>query len=646
MRRILLSATTALACLAVAHAQAQQAISTPSLSSDENFRDLAGISAHYGGTGFADTTANNGMMRTGVFYRSEVLNVSDADLATLSSLHITHDFDLRTPAEIALTPDRVPNGAAYTNINIYGTPSPPPVGSPATTAQAVASFQAQYQQFVTGQAQRAGFGTLLIELAHSDGADLYHCSAGKDRTGWTSALLQSIAGVAPATIMNDYLATNRYEAREISAEFAAVRATYGDAVASIIAPTLGVQPSFPQAALDQVAESYGSMYAYLTQGLGLTQTDIYVLRAKMVDYLTLPGQSGFLGNAANGAALLNALQNSPLSGQYTAFNYYLQSSIDAGSLGGVETQVGGQVVADTVAYLLRQPLWLDTALAPYAVGRELAPRQWRTWMSGLGGYFATDGHGGNAGSTERSAGPVVGATYRIDAHASAFMGIGYSWGGVNSASANANVATVLGTAGGRYAFDSLEAGPYLAVRADAGGVDYQSKRSMSGGLGTASGSTPGAIYGGQVVAGDVIRLTPFTVSPQAGIRVTHATLVGFSENGSELALDMSRTSHTGSNILFGVDAGLDPVNVGDWFITPTVTLGAELALGSTHVVSSGSLYGYTVNQYAAYDSRYLLNGGIGAIAQRGVFAVRAGVNAVHGDGASGVDGELSVAYRF
>jgi hypothetical protein len=69
-------------------------------------------------------------------------------------------------------------------------------------------------------------------------------------------------------------------------------------------------------------------------------------------------------------------------------------------------------------------------------------------------------------------------------------------------------------------------------------------------------------------------------------------------------------------------------------------------LGSTHVASSGSLYGYTVTQYAAYDSRYLFDGGIGAVAQRGVFAVRAGINAVRRDGARGVDGELSVAYRF
>ena len=53
------------------------------------------------------------------------------------------------------------------------------------------------------------------------------------------------------------------------------------------------------------------------QDLGLTQADIYVLRAKMVYYQSLPGQSGFRANAANGAVVLAALQNSPLSGAYT-----------------------------------------------------------------------------------------------------------------------------------------------------------------------------------------------------------------------------------------------------------------------------------------------------------------------------------------
>jgi protein-tyrosine phosphatase len=646
MRRILLGATPAVFWLAVTQALAQQAITTPILPSDENFRDIAGIAAQYGGTGLADTTANNGVMRTGVFYRSEVLKPSDADLATLSSLGLTRDIDLRTPAEIAATPDRVPNGAVYINVNIFGTPSPPPPGSPPTPQAAASQFAAQYTTFVTNPVERQGFGTVLIDLAHAPGSALYHCSAGKDRTGWTSALLQSIAGVSPAGIMSGYLATDQYEAQEIATELAAITASHGAAAAAIAQQSMIVQPQYLQAALDQVTASYGSMNAYLTQGLGLSQADIYVLRAKMVDYLTLPGQSVFVGNDAAGAALLNELQDSPLSGTYTAFNYYLQSAIDAGTLGGVQSQVGGQVRADAAAALLRQPLWLDAALAPFADGRDLAPRQTTIWLTGLGGYFATNAHGGAAGSSEQSAGPLMGATYRIDTQASVFMALGYDWGNVGSAGANADVGTVLGTIGGRYAFSSLEEGPFVAARTDIGGLDYQGKRPLGGGLGTATGSAPGMVYGGQAVVGDVIHLAPVTITPQAGVRVAHVILNGFQESGSDLALNVDRLSHTGSSLLAGAEFGLDPWQPGGWTITPVATLGAERALGSPHVASTGSLYGFTVNQYAAYDSTYLLETGVGVTAQHDAFAMKVAINAVHGDGSTGVNGLLSVAYRF
>ena len=353
MRNILICATPVV-LLSFTPASAQQAISTPILQSDENFRDLAGISAGNGGTGFVNATSNNGVMRTGVFYRSEALSaLTSADLGTLfSKLRIGLDIDLRTPSEIAgpanppLSPnagaDIYPDGVNYTKVNIYGTTSPPPTGGVTTATLAVGYMTTTYQGFVTDPIQRAGFHTVLIDLANEADPALYHCSGGKDRTGWTSMLLQSIAGVSPTTIINDYLASNSYMAVSINKILNPTPPT--PALSAIYAVMLGVQPAFLQAGLDQVIASYGSLNAYLIQGLGLTQADVYVLRAKMVYYSALPGQSGFAGNAASGAAFLNALQNSPLSGHYTSYNYYLQSAIDTGTLGGVETQVGGQVM--------------------------------------------------------------------------------------------------------------------------------------------------------------------------------------------------------------------------------------------------------------------------------------------------------------
>lgn len=650
LRNALLAITSLVLCTSLAPVSAQQPITTPILPSAENFRDLAGISASNGGTGFADTTSNNGVMRTGLIYRSDVLALSATDLATISSLHIALDIDLRTPAEIATRPDVVPIGASYTNVNIYGTPSNP--ATPANTpAQAIASFQSMYQAFVTNAVERAAFHTVLIDIANDPDAAVYHCSAGKDRTGWTSALLQTIAGVPSATIMQDYLATNSYAASQISSTLAAIATQVGGGAAganaaAIAAPIVGVQASFLQAALDQAIASYGSMNAYLIRGLGLTQADIYVLRARMVDYLTLPGQTGFTGNAASGAALLNELQNSPLSGHYTSYNYYLQSAIDAGTLGGVETQVGGQVFADAAANLLRQPVWIDVAIAPYTSGSELAAGQTRIWLTGLGGYFDSGAHAGNASSTTWNAGTFIGATYRIDDRASVFMAIGSDWGSAGTAGATADTDTLLATIGARYGFSTLEAGPYMAAHADVGGIDYQDKRALGGGLGTTRGNTAGAVYGGEADIGDIIRLAPVTVTPQAAIRVTQVTLNGFNETGSELALNVHRLNNTASSALAGVDVSLDSQQLAAWTITPTADLGLEIALGNPQVESTASLYSYTVNQYSAYNSRYLLNAGVGVTAQQGAVTVKAGINALHGDGSNGVDGQLAVAYRF
>ena len=668
MRRILLCAASAVSWLAVSQALAQQAITTPILTTDPNFRDLAGIAAIYGGTGFADVVAHNGVMRTGVFYRSEALyslNVPDFD--TLSSLHITQDIDLRTPLEIRPLPpqppkeDRVPTGAAYVNINIYGTQSAPdpfawpaPYPTPTTRGEAKADF--------------ATAGTLASSppVRASRRPSVRCCSTWRTATApcCTTARAARIAPVGPRSCCRRSPASIwRQECKTIWRPISTRRrrsppntrtpfGRLGRRRRTSSYPLLGVRPSFLQAAIDQISLSYPaatfdqSMYAYLTQGLGLTQADIYVLRAKMVDYLTLPGQSGFAGNAAAGAALLNALQNSPLSGAYTAFNYYLQSAIDAGTLGGVEAQVGGQVRADAAAYLLRQPSRLDAALAPYVDGRDLAPGQARAWMGGLAGDFATAAHGGAASSSEHSAGMLGGLTYRIDAQASAFFALGYDWGSVSGAGGAATVGSAIGVVGGRYGFASLDAGPFVAVRASLSGVDYQGARSLGGGLGKANGGAPGMAISGQAVFGDVIRFSAITVTPQAGLRVVHVDLGGFQENGSELALSVDRLGATTASLVSGVEFGFNPWQVSGWTITPTVPLAVEWTLGPPTVSTSGGLYGFSVSQSAAYDSRYLLRGGLSVAARRGAFEVKAEVNAAYGADSNGVNGQVSVALSF
>jgi protein-tyrosine phosphatase len=237
------------------------------LASDPNLRDIGGY-----------RTSDGRWVRMGVVYRSQALSLSPADLATVDQLGITADYDLRTTEEIAAFPDVVPAGATYTNLNVMADIEiAPTLTSPAS---AEAYMQEIEQDFVTNPTAQAAFGMLLTDVANSNGAVLYHCTAGKDRTGWATAVLLTLLGVPRATVVQDYLLSNTYyfDSPAVQAELKAMPA----AESPVYAPLLEVQASYLQAGFEQVAASYGSMYGYAVHGLGLSPQTIAKLRHKLL----------------------------------------------------------------------------------------------------------------------------------------------------------------------------------------------------------------------------------------------------------------------------------------------------------------------------------------------------------------------------
>ena len=146
--------------------------------------------------------------------------------------------------------------------------------------------------------------------------------------------------------------------------------------------------------------------------------------------------------------------------------------------------------------------------------------------------------------------------------------------------------------------------------------------------------------------GRIIRFASITITPQVGFRITH-NLGGFSESGSELALNVNGIANTCPSVLADLDICLNPRQWRGWTVVPSVTLGYELALASPQVESVGDLYGFTVDQFSANDSRHFMKLGLSLAAQHNAFAVVAGVNAVGGNGASsGINPQVSVGYRY
>lgn len=636
LQRVLCSLS--LLTLAIANANATDALDTPRLAGMDNFRDIAGTTEAY-------TTRHDGVMRAGVFYRSNALTPTASDLAVLNGLDISDVYDLRTASEIASTPDTLPEGASYTNIDILGTTTS---GanltniSLTTAAEARAMMEDANRSFVSDANVRSQFTTLFNDLAAADGAALFHCTAGKDRTGWTAAVLLSIAGVDDATIMENYLATNDYTSARVAATLAAMPAS----MAEVYAPLLGVEASYLQAGLDEVTAEYGSMDNYLKQGLGLTQETLYVLRGKMVRYAMLPGQTGLQGNAAAGARLLNQLQDSSLSGAYTAYNYYLQSAIDAGTLGGVESRVGGQVHADAASYLLRQDAMIDRAAAPFTSGVDLKAGQSRLWSTALASYLGTDGSVQAQSSNEHSQGLMVGLTQRFNEQLSGYAGFGYSRGNVGGAGGEVDTDLTFLSLGARFAPSSLDRGVFVEAKASGGWLDYSSKRDIGSGLGTAKGDTHGNLVGGSLALGYRLPTDDVILEPTLGIRISHVDLSDFDEKGSELALQVDDLNATRRAALANLKVSFAPYPLGAWQLVPGIEVGYERVLGDRQIDSEAQLLGLDIEQRAAFDDRDQFSGGVNLMASLGALSIAAEVAALGSSDSHGVSGSLKASYAF
>lgn len=272
------SQATAEAPTSVQQSQSAPALDTPRLASADNFRDLAGLDTAY--------AAGDGFLRTETVYRSNALDIEDADLETLTDLGISTVIDLRTPAEIEEHPDRVPEGAEYVNIDILGggtTAANPNATFEITTPENSAKMLEEVNLgFVEDPGQRAQFAKVLTTIAKADGPVVYHCTAGKDRAGWTSAVLQLAAGVDREDVMENYLATNDYSADRIAATTEQIREEKGDEAADAYEVLLGVQADFLETGLDAMESEYGDIEGYLSEGLGLDDATIEQLRDKLV----------------------------------------------------------------------------------------------------------------------------------------------------------------------------------------------------------------------------------------------------------------------------------------------------------------------------------------------------------------------------
>lgn len=253
------------------------------VASVPNLRDLGGYA-----------TGSGRMVRHGVLFRSTALaRLSDDDLAAVEALGLRTIFDLRTEPEREARPNRLPDGATLVVCDVMGDredATPAQLGAllddPARAKELIGDgkseefMRAAYRQIVTTQTAHAAYGQLFSSLLDDAVPPaLFHCTTGKDRTGWAAAATLLLLGVRADDVMHDYLLTNRYLLPALKFVFDRFETAGGDP--ELLRPFLGVDASYLQTGLDEVAAEFGTIESYFSGALGIDADAQAELRARL-----------------------------------------------------------------------------------------------------------------------------------------------------------------------------------------------------------------------------------------------------------------------------------------------------------------------------------------------------------------------------
>lgn len=238
-----------------------------------NFRDLG-----------AYPTQSGKKVKQGKIYRSaDISKLTDQDLKKLEALHLAVDCDLRGPAEVKAAPDRIPTGVRYINL---------PAGSENTgtmnnsfsmmknTVNGDSLIKSFYDKTEHFRAKYKPMFDSLLTLKDNESL-LFHCTAGKDRTGMAAMLILSALGVDEKTIVADYTATNYYRAQSNEQYI-------GGMVQNGIKPEvakamMAANASYIQVTFDTLKKQYGSVEQFLVKEIELTPEKMNKLKAKFLE---------------------------------------------------------------------------------------------------------------------------------------------------------------------------------------------------------------------------------------------------------------------------------------------------------------------------------------------------------------------------
>jgi len=240
-----------------------------------NFRDIGGYK----------TESGKRVLPGKVFRSDELSELSDTDLLTLKEIGLRWIFDLRNKREVSKKMDRIPPDAPfeYAHTPIYEK-EPKREYLPIILFKRHKLGEALAERYFYMIEKRAeAFGKILSYFADPKNFPIvYHCTAGKDRTGIITALILSILGVPEETIVADYSLSNlgfdHYFKEFVEDQRHAAMGVRDEEFQGFFV----VQPDWIKNILDHLHEKYGSVERYLIEKANMDQMTIERIRMNLL----------------------------------------------------------------------------------------------------------------------------------------------------------------------------------------------------------------------------------------------------------------------------------------------------------------------------------------------------------------------------
>jgi protein-tyrosine phosphatase len=243
-----------------------------------NWRDLGGY-----------LTADGRVTRWGCVYRSDGLDqLTDTDLDLIADLGIRLVIDFRVDREVGENPSRLPDHPDLRQQRL-------PIGGDEVEGRSVLEtilagdvrvytveeMAEVYERLLEDFA--SSFGEVLTHAAdHANHPMVFHCTAGKDRTGLMAMLLLGVLGVSDDDIVLDYELTTHYRSNKRVEILRPELEKHGVDVEAV-RPFLTAQAPVMAATIKALKARHGTIEAFLTTKAGVEPGTLTRLEAEMLE---------------------------------------------------------------------------------------------------------------------------------------------------------------------------------------------------------------------------------------------------------------------------------------------------------------------------------------------------------------------------